>query len=114
MPGTVGDAGVCKALLSKNAWPIWGHRTNRWETISEQWSLEKYTEVTIKAAAVQEKERLIFQQTCPWWRRRRKTRALKDGRGLQRWGDGMSKAEASGLGKRDQERAQGQGEKRAY
>lgn len=29
-----------------------GHKANRWETISGQWSLEKYAEVTTQAAAV--------------------------------------------------------------
>lgn len=73
--------------------------------------MKKYAKVTIKAAAVRAKERSIFQQMCPWWRRRR-TYALKDGRGLHRRGDDRSKAEAPGLRKRGRERAEGPQEKR--
>lgn len=46
-----------EVLLSKNSQSSWGHKTNRRETISEQWSLKKYAKVTIKAAAVQKGER---------------------------------------------------------
>lgn len=62
--------------------------------------LEKYAEVTIKAVAVQERERLVFQRTRPSCRRRRKPRALRDGKGLQGAGTSASEAEASGLGAR--------------
>lgn len=40
--------------------PGWGHKANRRETISEQWSLKKYARLTIKAAVAQRRERLII------------------------------------------------------
>lgn len=48
----MGDTGVIEdTLLSKNSQSSWGHKTNRRETITEQWSLKKYAEATIKAVA---------------------------------------------------------------
>lgn len=50
-----------EVLLSKNSQSSWGHKTNRRETISEQWSLKKICQSDYKGSSSSERGEMIFQ-----------------------------------------------------
>lgn len=83
-PCIVGDALVSQSQLhSQRTHSLaWGHKANRRETISGQWSLEKYAEVTAPAAAGRKRWDAI-QRKLSWQSRWGKTQVWKMGKGFR-------------------------------